>query len=96
MKIQLVDKSTIDVIEISAPQILERTYQRNIGTAHADVTTYRFYEIMTGIGFDGQQADWLLFENKRARIWKCELRMPDSKDDRYYYECVTDIERPLQ
>jgi hypothetical protein len=51
---------------------------------------------MTGIGFDGQQADWLLFENKRARIWKCELRMPDSKDDRYYYECVTDIERPLQ
>jgi hypothetical protein len=96
MNIQLIDKSTVPIVEISAPQILERTYQRNLGTSNVKETTYKFYQIVTGVGFDGQQADWLILHDKRARILKCEITFPDTKTDRYYYECVTDDEYPLQ
>lgn len=67
MQVQLINRTIVDVIKSSRAQVMKR---RMMGGSQAPETTYKFYALVTGTEFDAEEADWLLLEKKKARIWK--------------------------
>ncbi len=95
MKIHLIDNTEIDVVGASEPKLFEGMHLNGLKTSYAAEIIYKFYELVTGTEFNGDQANWLILGNERVRIWKCRLRSPISKVNLYRYECVTDSEHPI-